>query len=200
MSVMSQNITKFCDEIKFDNKFNYTSGLSYSSDCEPTWYAQNKTAIGAEMSLVLDVCLMWVRLLIRCLGSQNKDEYIFQVTNRTTSRGVTEPTKTDDHRYNYMWLLVLLVLLVPLIVYLVRRKRKQDYSLKPDVENGVKEEVQELNGHPDGSPKHDDGNKDDPNGYAEMILMNYIKPQNEVEDEAPNSHAVVNGHVLMAHG
>ncbi|XP_060721349.1 uncharacterized protein LOC132842607 [Tachysurus vachellii] len=206
MSAMSQNITKFCDEIKFGNKFNYTSGHSYSTDCEPTWYAQNGTSIGDEMSLVLDTCLLLVQLVIRCLRSQNKYEYVFQVTNRITSIGVTESTKTDDHSNNYLWLLFLLVLLVPLvalialIVYLVRRKRKQNYSLKRDVENAAKEEVQALNEDANGSPKRDGGNEDDPNGNAVTIPMNSIKPQNEEEDEAPHSHALVNGHVHMTHG
>ncbi|GAA6082557.1 uncharacterized protein LOC125145267 isoform X1 [Tachysurus ichikawai] len=159
---MSQKITKFCDEIKFGNKFNYTSGHPYSTDCEPTWYAQY--------------------------------EYVFQVTNRTTSIGETEPTKTDDHRYNYLWLLVLLVPLVALIMCLVWHKRKRDYSLKPDVENAAKEEVQALNGHANGSSKRDGGNVDHPNGNAQSIPMNSIKPQNEEEDEAPN------GHALTAHG
>lgn len=44
------------------------------------------------------------------------------------------------------------------------------------------------------SSKRDGGNVDHPNGNAQSIPMNSIKPQNEEEDEAPN------GHALTAHG
>ncbi|KAG7325973.1 hypothetical protein KOW79_010898 [Hemibagrus wyckioides] len=160
---MSQMISKFCDEINLDGKSIYTSGHPYSTDCEPTWYAQNGTVLGTKLSLFLDTCESWIRLLIRCLQSEKMYEYVFQVINRTTLIGETKPTKTDGHELRYLWLLLILVPLILLVLYFVCRK--QDCSTPRNEEGAAvmnntpkKEEAQALNGHTNGIPKCDDGN------------------------------------------